>query len=266
MNISLLISAIESVAPRRFQEAWDNSGLQVSLPDGTTECTGVLLCLDVTEDTVREAVKRNCNLIVSHHPLIFKGFKTLTGSTPPQRAAMAAVRAGVAVYSAHTSLDSAPGGVSHAMAERINLTVDSVLAPSPTDASVGLGVVGDLPDDYMLAAEFIEELKYKFACPTVRVSGNFTRHTPIKRVALCGGAGGEFIGAARSAGADIYVTGDIRYHDFADAAREKMIIADIGHHESETCAKDIFYQLIKNNFPNFAVYYPESESNPVKYL
>lgn len=266
MNIDLIINAIESAAPRRFQEAWDNSGLQVSLPKGQTDITGVLLCLDVTEAVVDEALAKGCNLIVSHHPLIFKGFKSLTDATPSQRAAIAAVRAGVAVYSAHTSLDSAPCGVSHAMARRMGLDVKGVLAPSPADTSVGLGVVGEFPADGLAAADFVCLLNRCFGTKAIKLSGNYMPGRMIRRVALCGGSGGEFIGTARACGADAYVSGDIRYHDFADAAQEDMLVADIGHFESESCAKDIFYQLITNNFPNFAVYYSETATNPVVYM
>lgn len=265
MNIELIINAIESAAPRRFQEAWDNSGLQVSLPQGQTDCTGVLLCLDVTESVVDEALAKGCNLIMSHHPLIFKGFKSLTDSIPAQRAAIAAVRAGIAVYSAHTSLDSAPGGVSHAMAVRLGLAVEGVLAPSAYDAAVGLGVVGTLPGDGLTAKDFVALLGRSFGCRAIRLSANYADDRRVRRVALCGGSGGEFIGRAAACGADIYVSGDIRYHDFADIAQETMMVADIGHFESETCAKDIFYQLITNNFPNFAVYYSETATNPVIY-
>ena len=119
MKLSAVIEAIESFAPLALQEKWDNSGLQIGLPDGNGEVTGVMICLDTTEEIVAEAASRGCNLIVSHHPLIFKGFKHLTDSTPQERAAAAAIRASIAVYSSHTSLDSTIGGVSYAMAERL---------------------------------------------------------------------------------------------------------------------------------------------------
>lgn len=375
MNIRHIIEAIESYAPRSFQEKWDNSGLQIALPVGTDECTGVLVCLDVTEGIIAEAVARGCNLVVSHHPLIFKGFKNLTGSTPQQRAALAAVRAGVAVYSAHTSLDSTRGGVSYAMAELLGAEVTSALEPAegletvltvicprrvssdvrlllldrnagaplcagnvpsedntaccsyadcesesmtapepdtvPTidishepmcrveahiavrdvdsvvaavralpgaaksvfstsgalaDSSLGLGVFAVLPGTGMKGADFAACVSEVFGCGAMRVSAGYRPDMTVRRIALCGGSGGEFIGKAVSAGVDAYVTADVRYHDFADIADAACAVFDIGHFESESCAKSILHRVITKKIPNFAVYYSESETNPVKYL
>ena len=123
MKLSAILEVLDSFAPLAIQEKWDNSGLQIGLPDGNGEVTGVMICLDTTEAIVAEAIERGCNLIVSHHPLIFKGFKHLTGSTPQECAAAAAIRGGVAVYSSHTSLDSTIGGISYAMAEKLAATV-----------------------------------------------------------------------------------------------------------------------------------------------
>ena len=106
MKLSHIIAALEEYAPLSLQEKWDNSGLQVGLPrESDGECTGALLCLDVTPDIISEAVRRGCNLVVSHHPLIFKGLKSLIGRTVAERTVAEAIRAGVAVYSSHTALD-----------------------------------------------------------------------------------------------------------------------------------------------------------------
>lgn len=365
MKISAIIHALETVAPSSIQEGWDNSGLQIGLPEGNEEVSGVLICLDLSEDIVAEAVSKGCNMIVTHHPLIFKPFKNIIGHTPQQRSAMAAIRAGVAVYSAHTSLDSAPEGISYEMARMLGLEVRGVLHPSAegayrtltfvcesTDASdlrlslhdagvehcdevsatgsellaggpeslpgeyeehcpalarvsaqveqyragavvkavsgteaarspwfaysigagqtgrrsrCGLGVIGDFAEG-MRCDEFIELLHKTFHTQCVKVSSAYSAELPIKRVALCGGSAPEFASAAFGLGADVYVCGDIRYHDFSEASQNGRIIADIGHFESELCAKSIFYRIITNNFPNFAVYYSETEENPVKYL
>jgi len=135
-----IIRAVADFAPPTLQESWDNSGVQVDL-DPARECTGVLLGVDVTPEVVAEAAARGCNLIVSPHPLLFRGVKTLTGATGVERALIEAVRADIAVYSAHTSLDSAPGGVSWEMARMLGAEVTGVLAPSATDPDAGLGVV-----------------------------------------------------------------------------------------------------------------------------
>lgn len=358
MRLAYVISAIEEFAPRALQESWDNSGLQIGLPPGQDECTGVLLCVDVTEAIVAEAVERGCNLVLSHHPLIFKGLRSITGATIPERAAAAAIRAGVAVYSAHTSLDSTEGGVSYAMAgmlgarvlrtlapaempmerisvfcprdraddirlllldagpesalssdldrdsletgstagvpdfgilhtplTRVEVTVPAMrrdailmrLAGSPVTHTVQVQPLADRPGAYGLGvvAEFAGEttmgrlavmLHERFGTPAIRSSLIAAdSESPVHRIALCGGAGGEFIPAAIAAGAQAYVSADIRYHDFADH-RADIALFDIGHYESENCAKDIFYNLLCKKFPNFAVLKSTKETNPVKYL
>ena len=147
MQVKDVISAIESFAPPALQESWDNTGLQTGDPEA--RCTGVLICLDPTEQVVAEAVSRGCNLVVSHHPLLFRGLKHITGATPVERTVVAAIRAGVAIYSSHTALDSARGGVSYAIARSLGAQVESVLHPAPgapAGAGEGLGVVAVFPE------------------------------------------------------------------------------------------------------------------------
>lgn len=264
MTLGEITAAVEHLAPPTLQESWDNSGLQISLPAGIDgEVTGALLCLDVTEDVVTEAKTLGVNLIISHHPLIFKGLKSLTGATPQQRAAYAAIRAGIAVYSAHTSLDSAPGGVSHAMAALMGARVERVLSPDPSgDAGLGVVAVYDKPVD---GADFVSRLHSVFAPGAIRCSAAYKADMKIERVAMCGGAGGEFIPAARRAGANAYVSADIRYHDMADAAAEGFTVFDIGHFESELCALSLIAAVISEKFPNFAHYF-SVQRNPIVYL
>lgn len=255
-----VIAAVAAYAPPQLQESWDNSGVQLGL-GLDAPCTGVLLCVDVTPDVVAEARSLGCNLIVSHHPLIFKGLRSITGSTPVERAVADALRADIAVYSAHTSLDSAPGGISHEMAAMLGARVTAVLAPQAADPSAGLGVVAELAAP-MAADDFAALCAATFGAPHLRRSAGAGR--PVSRVALCGGSGGEFIGRAEAAGADAYVTGDIRYHDFVDHGR-RLLLLDVGHFESESCAKSIFYRVITEKIPNFAVHY-SNQHNPVQYL
>lgn len=369
MRIAEIISVIEQVAPRGLQEDWDNTGLQVG--NSAVECTGVLVCVDVTPEVVDEAIELGCNLIVSHHPLIFKGLKRITGNTPVEAAVANAIAAGVSVYSNHTALDNAPGGVSHRMAQMLGVKALSVLAPLDPhwlklsvmvpdshaqsvrlalfDAGAGelgsydccsfnvngtgtframkganpfvgeidqlhsepetridvvlpdwarqrvenillevhpyecpayefmrpegpsgpfgTGVYGTL-EPRLTPLQLIEKIKEVFHVKTVRCSSieaSMDMDTPISRVALCGGSGGEFIPNAVSAGAQVYITGDIRYHDFVDR-QSQILLMDIGHYESEECTKDIFYQIISKKFANFAVYKCKSGLNPVNYL
>lgn len=265
ITVAAVAEAIETFAPRRLQESYDNTGLQFGIPD--TIVTGVLLTVDVTPAVVDEAVDKGCNMIVSHHPLLFRGVKSLTGSTPVERALIKAVTANVAIYSSHTALDSAPGGVSHRMSYMLGLEEVEVLEPHNPESTEGLGCVGNLAEP-LTFDRFVALVKSKFGSPVVRCSDP-SRYagdiSGIERVALCGGSGGSLISRAIEAGAQVYLTSDTRYHDFLDFS-SSIIIADIGHHESESCSKEIFYELITKKFPNFAVKLACSDQNPMVYL
>lgn len=255
-----IITAVNRYAPLSLQENWDNSGIQVG--DVTAECSGVLLCVDPTEQIIDEAVSRGCNLVISHHPLLFRGLKSITPATGVQRAVMAAIRGGVTVFSSHTAMDSATHGISAEMARRLGLEASIPLVPGAKDPTTGLGAVARTatPVD---AEGLVAKIKAAFGNSVVRASR--LRPDAITTVAMCGGAGGEFIPDAIASGAQAYITADIRYHDFVDHGDE-IFLVDIGHYESECCAKDIFYRIITEKFPNFAVYYSELENNPISYL
>lgn len=253
-------SAIEAFAPLKLQEGYDNAGLQVGDPEA--EVSAVLLCLDVTEDILEEAGRRSCSMVVSHHPLIFHGLKNLTGADETQRLVLKALAMGIAVYSAHTNLDSAWDGVSHEMAHIIGVRNLKPLIPAHPDANVGLGVIGDIEPTPKL--ELLRRIKEKFQVRCMRYStGN--RKVVVKRVALCGGSGASLIRDAIAADADIMITGDIKYHDFSGYGNE-ILLADIGHFESELCSERIFSRIIREAFPEMVVYFPESESNPVQFM
>ena len=351
-------------APLPLQDDFDNAGLQIGLTEA--EVAGVLLCLDVTEAVVDEAITLGCNLIVSHHPVIFKPLKRITGSNYVERSILKALANGIAIYSAHTNLDNAPGGVNFRIAEILGLQNVRILVPkddcllklavyvplSHADAvrealfaagcgeignygscsynvkgvgtfkahegcnpfcgnvgelhhenevrietvmpsyikgravkallaahpyeepaydiyplknswdSVGAGVIGELPQECS-EFDFLNSVKEKFAVGCVRhtlLSGR-----SVKRVALCGGAGGSFAGAAMAAGADVYITGEARYHDLFNYAG-KMTVAVIGHYESEQYTMDIFDGIISGKFPGLKVIKTSVDTNPVRYL
>lgn len=266
MTVSTIIAALEEFAPLSLQESWDNSGLQIGLADGDDgECTGVMLCLDVTTAVIAEAREHGCNLVVSHHPLIFKGLKHIAGRTIQERAAADAIRAGIAVYSSHTALDSAEGGVSCAMAEKIGARVLRPLAPTPGSPEQGLGVVAEF-DTRLTMQILVERLHKAFDIASVKASRGYRPDAEVRTIALCGGSGGEFIADAKAAGAQAYVTADIRYHDFADLQESPLAVFDIGHFESERCAEDIIHNVINNKFPNFKVLRSVHEKCPVLYL
>ena len=363
MRVKDITDAIEAVAPLYLQESWDNSGLQVGDPE--CEVTGVLLCTDVREEIVDEAIKVGANMIVSHHPLLFRGLKKIVGRSYQERVVAKAIKHDVTIYCAHTNMDCSVGGVNFKMAEKLGMTGVRVLAPQegtlrkivvfvPTEASsrvekamcdagagrignydncsysmsgeghyralegavpwagevgethsepevrlevlvhkalcgrvvaamvkshpyeepafdiialengdkyAGLGVIGDVEPQQ--ARLFLEKVKSVFEVKTVRYSGNLDRQ--VSRIAMCGGAGAEFAGLALSQGADVYITGDMKYHEF-QGNEDRIILADIGHYESEHYTKEIFYDIITKKNPNFAVDFAKSEENQVKYL
>ena len=260
MKIAEVTKLIEDFAPLSIQESWDNAGMQVG--NSQAEATGALLCLDVTEAIVEEAVKKGINLIITHHPLLFRGLKSITGKTIVERVVIKAIKSDVTIYSAHTNMDSAWGGVSHLIAKKIGLENVEVLCPQSGNAEVGLGVVGNL-QHIENALEFMDRVKKVFAVKTVRYSGDVSK--PIRRVAICGGAGSEFVRDAMDCDADVLITGDIKYHEFMSGS-EGLLLVDIGHYESECFIKELFNEIITKKIPNFAVHYAELEKNPINYL
>lgn len=261
LKVKDIIKVIEDFAPLSLQEGYDNAGLQVG--DREAPVSAVLLCLDVTEDILREARERSCSLIVSHHPLIFHGLKSLTGADQTQRIVMEALREGIAIYSAHTNLDSASDGVSHEMAHQLNLRNLEVLVPSEKDPTVGLGVVGYYADP-VPQLEFLRKVKEVFEVKALRYSAQ-TQHLVIRKVALCGGSGASFIRDAIARDADAYISGDFKYHDYTTYGLD-ILIADIGHHESELCSRRILSRIIRESFPDCVTYFAESETNPIKVI
>lgn len=255
-----IANVIEEFAPLCLQEGYDNAGLQVGNPE--MEATAALLCLDVTEDILDEAIRKGCNLIISHHPLLFKGLKQISGRNHIERIVIKAIRNNISIYSAHTNLDSARRGISHQLGHELGLTNMRVLDPKDEDGSVGLGIIGQIQPTPKL--EFLRKIKKTFDLKTLRYSTQ-SPQLVIRNVAVCGGAGAEFLPLAVNEGADCYITGDIKYHDFT-SWDGNLLIADIGHYESELCACKIFSRILKKNFPDFVTFNAESETNPIGYL
>lgn len=263
-TIADVARVIESFAPVEIQENWDNCGLCAGSPDA--ELTGVLVGFDCTRALIDEAVECGANMVVTHHPLIFHGLKKVDEADPVGDALIRAIRAGVAVYCAHTSADKAPGGVSWAIAERLGLENVSVLdydaAVSSEGFSCGLGIIGDFPEA-LSSDRAIEKVKEAFGLPYVRCSQ--PSEGLIRRVAACGGAGSSLVDRARAAGAQLYLCGDVSYHHFFTP--EGFMVMDIGHYESEIDIVSILFSLIQKNFPTFAVRIAQkSNNNPVFYL
>lgn len=362
-KISDIIACIEQMAPLAYQESWDNSGVQVG--DVNQDVKAVLLCVDITEATLDEAIERGANLIISHHPLIFKGIKKLTGRNYIERVIIKAIQHNIVLYSAHTNMDKCLGGVNFRIAQKLGLKNIRVLAPEanylykivtyvpqshiekvrqamwsagagtigaydccsyasegngtfraqegcnpfigeinelhtepelrlemvvPKDRSgrvlaaihlahpyeepaidilplannynqLGLGCVGEL-ENPITETEMLHYIKDKLNIQYIRHTQ--TSDKLVHRVALCGGSGAEFIPNAIREKAGIYITADIKYHDFFNAENQ-IVIADIGHFESEQCIKEVFYEQLSKNFINFAILMAECDKSPVKY-
>lgn len=259
-SVKDIARAIEDFAPVSLQESYDNAGMQVGNP--AAEVSAVLLCLDVTEEIIAEAERRECNMIVSHHPLIFRGLKKITGATVTQRLVTQAIKKDISIYSAHTNLDSVWNGVSHEIAARLQIKDIKVLEPQAGSDKAGLGVVGNIKP--IPKIEFLRKIKDTFNVQALRYSAQ-SPGLVIRRVAVCGGAGASLIEAAIREKADILVTGDVKYHDFTSYGSD-IIIADIGHYESELCAHDILARVIASQFPDLTIYFSDTESNPINIL
>ena len=223
-----VMQAMERIAPRRLAEAWDNPGLLIGSP--ADEVRKILVALDVREETIEQAIEDGCDLIVTHHPLIFRGVKAVRTDDATGRKIARLIRADIAVFAAHTNLDSAAGGVNDVLAERLGLVSPVSLVEGAADGEPGLGRIGELPAPLSLE-DFAAFVKTHLELSALRVvcAGSHAVH----RVALCGGSGAEFIGRAAAKGADVYVTGDVKYHDAERAVGLGIHVLDAGHFATE---------------------------------
>jgi dinuclear metal center YbgI/SA1388 family protein len=209
--------------------------------DTGREISAVLLTTDVTPEVVDEAIMLGCNLIVSHHPLLFHGLKQVCGQTPQARIVEMAIKHDIAIYSAHTNLDSVVGGINTKLAEQLGITDVRILSNQSNPSNqTGLGAIGRLPEPVNYA-DFIAHIREVLECTYVRYT--CPKKEMIQTVALCGGSGAEFIGEAIAQGADAYITADCKYHEFQDADGQIGLI-DIDHWYSERHAREIFRDII----------------------
>ncbi len=256
-----MLSALERFAPLPLQESWDNAGLQVGLTE--TEVSGALLCLDVNEKIVDEAIQKGCNLVVSHHPLLFRGLKTISDLTDVQRTVMKAVQKGVCVISMHTNMDNAKGGVNYKMAEKLGLRDVQFLAPKMVDGvESGSGVIGELPEA-QAADDFVLAVKKAFGVECAMCNELLRR--PVRKVALCGGAGDFLLDDALKAGADAFITGEMHYHQYF-GYEQQIQICVIGHYQSEQYTAEIFRDIIEKECPGVRTCIAETCTNPILYL
>ena len=260
MKIKEVIAALERFAPLPLQEGFDNAGLQLGLTEAW-DVSGALLCLDVTEAVLDEAINRGCNLIVSHHPLIFHKLSRISGDNYVQRIVIRAIEHHVAIVSMHTNMDNARGGVNFKIAEKLGLAdVDFFVRKDEVDA--GSGVIGTLPQP-LAAAQFIDILKERFGVACVQANQLLER--PVSRVAICGGAGAFLLEDAVRAGADAFVTGEMHYHEFFDHEQQIQICV-IGHYQSEQFTSEIFREIIERECPGVKCLIARTNTNPIVYI
>jgi dinuclear metal center YbgI/SA1388 family protein len=364
MKIADIISFLESLAHPSLQEHYDNAGLVIG--EKNRECSGIICSLDATEEVIKEAITKNYNLVVAHHPIIFGGLKKINGKNYVEKTVITAIKNDIAIYAIHTNLDNVVNGVNGRIARLLGLENISILSPkestlkklftfAPLDKAeqvrnaifragggqignysecsfnaegvgtfkgekgtnpyvgevgkqhheneikieaifpawlenkvvssmkaahpyeevaydiinlankhqgIGSGVVGELKEP-MTEMNFLIHLKKIFNLRVIRYTALLNR--PVKKIALCGGAGSFLVSTALAVGADIYVTADMKYHEFFDA-NGKILIADIGHYESEQFTIDLLAEILEQKFPNFAVLKTKVETNPVKYF
>jgi dinuclear metal center YbgI/SA1388 family protein len=364
MNVQDITSFLETLAPSVLQEDYDNAGLIIGSP--SMECTGILVSLDATPEVIREAISKKCNLVVAHHPIVFRGLKKINGKNYVEEAVMAAIKNDIAVYAIHTNLDNIIHGVNGKIADLLGLVNRRVLAPGSgrlkklavyvpvahrdtlmdalfaagaghigrysecsfsvegtgtflagegTDPfvgekgkrhtesenrlevifpswlqgrvmaamqsshpyeeiayevysldnqynEIGSGLIGDLPVP-VSETEMLQNLSQVFRVPVIRHT--VLKNKQVSRVALCGGAGSFLTRTAIAAGADMFITADVKYHEFFDA-EGRLVLADIGHFESEQFTTDLLIDQLSRNFPNFAVLKTGVHTNPVMYF
>lgn len=263
VKIKQVVDALEHYAPLPLQEGYDNAGLQVGLTEAV-EMSGALLCLDVTEAVVDEAIRKGCNLIVSHHPLIFRKLARISDENYVQRTVRKAIKNDITIVAMHTNMDAAAGGVNFKIAEKLGLRNVQFFAGEKEVDGVkgGEGVIGEVAED-LAADDLVLMLKERFGVECVQCNQLLRR--PIRKVALCGGAGAFLLDAAIKAGADAFITGEMSYHEYFGHEQEIQICV-IGHYQSEQFTGEIFRSIIQDHFPDAQCYISEINTNPILYL
>ena len=261
MKIKEVIAALEQFAPLPLQEDYDNAGLQLGLTEA--EVSGALLCLDVTEETVAEAVEKGCNLVVSHHPLLFRGLKQIVDADSVQRTVKMAIKNDVTIVSMHTNLDNTVGGVNWKIAEKLGLEtgrqgVQGVQGVQGEKCGLYVGTFAKP----LSANDFISLLKTRMEAQCVMTNELLKRE--IRKVAICGGAGSFMLDDAIAQGADAFVTGEMHYHEYFGHDQE-IQIAVIGHYESEHFTNELFKEIIERECKGVRCVMADSQKNPVRY-
>lgn len=261
--IKEIIETLESFAPLEWQEDYDNSGL--TLGDFNNECSGVYVCLDISLEVVEKAIENKCNLIISHHPIIFGGIKKIDYCSTLGKIIVRAIKNDISIYSAHTNLDNAFNGVNGILAEKIGLQKFKPLSSDlifNNDNYLGAGGIGEL-EEIMDTEDFLQMLKTNLNLSQIKFNSH--KQKQIKKVAICGGSGSFLIDEAVKNKADVFITGEIKYHDLIDNDNI-ILLAEIGHFESEQFIKERIIAVLYEKFCNFVPLISDKTANRVKYI
>ena len=228
-----------------------------------TEVSGALLCLDVNEKILDEAIQKGCNLVVSHHPLLFRGLKTISDLTDVQRTVRKAIQRDICVVSMHTNMDNAKGGVNFRIAQKLGLqNVQFFAAKQVNGLEAGSGVIGEFAEP-MAADDFVILVKKTFGVECAQCNELLRR--PVKQVAICGGAGDFLLDEALKNGADAFITGEMHYHQYF-GYEQQIQICVIGHYQSEQFTTEVFQEIIQQTCPGVKTVIAETNTNPILYL
>ncbi len=265
MLIRDVTSYLEEIAPLSLQEEYDNAGLIVGDPDKLV--TGVMVSLDAIEEVIDDAIDKGCNLVVSHHPIVFRGIKKFNANNYVHRCIIKAIKHDIALYAIHTNLDNVlQNGVNQRICDRIQLSNIRILREKSEfhthNDAVGSGCIGTLPQP-MNPTRFLTHLKKSMNIKVIKHTKLLDHN--IETVAVCGGSGSFLLPDAKAAKADCFVTSDYKYHEFFDADGQLMI-CDIGHYESEQYTIDLLAELLSKKFPTFALHFTKVNTNPVQYF
>ncbi len=260
MKIQKIVDTLEQWAPSKQAEDFDNVGLIIG--DANDDLTGVIICLDTTEKIIEEALEKNCNLIISFHPIIFSGIKKLTINSYVEKTIIKAIKNKISIYSIHTSLDNHKQGVNYAISKRLGLKNSKILIPNNKNKTIGMGRIGDLKEA-IDEDNFIKYLKSNMKTKLIRHSKLLGKK--IKKVSVLGGSGAFGIENSIDQNADAYVTADLKYHNFFEA-NGKIVLFDIGHYESEQFTKKLIYDYLTKKFPSFTIVLATTNTNPVNYF
>ena len=264
ITVQHVMSIMERLAPRRLAEDWDNPGLLVGSPE--QEVTGIITCLDVSDTVLQQALAHGANLIISHHPLIFHAQKAIRTDQPLGGLLAKLLQNNIAVFAAHTNLDIAEGGVNDVLAQKIGLEKLAsfvITNQDPDGTTHSLGRTGYLPQP-MTIADFAAHVREALPCTHLRYTDAGPR--PVRKIALCSGAGAEYIARAARLGADCYLTGDVRYHDAQHAAALGIHLIDAGHFATEFPIAAALAARLRGELPDVPVYEDTESSDFFDFL